>query len=502
MGNVPVVISNALNVPIPEEKMPPVPPPMSVYTASHRTKEKDINTNTASTAHPFAVTAKSGAKERLRMTLGSMKPSHHRTGSESMLPKLNRPGGVTQNSSNNATAVLNDTSQQSFSQSRRTNAHSVADLAQTLNINHPDSRFMLKVSKDQATLHSFVDLGHKLIQDRTVSTVAGRNKFWEGNSAQLINDSIKKQMKYLKDDRGLDLLQDAMEKSHARDIRILELQAKDLREDLDRVHAANCAKKKEQQHLSVLIQDLQANNEILLVNKARSVEELSKELDRLEAEFTYQKQSRSRMEKIVDVCKINLIQNEDWLRGLDIYIKNLEQCIKIQADVNKEYDIKKQIADSEVKLLKAQYNRGLSVHKTVLNDVAEAIEDFKDLKAGLYSTSDVIQAAVDNRNQEICNTLIGKKELRQKEHSVIYHQQKEKQVQAELDKVRQEYNKYAHIFQPGEGGESWEHKPKMMKCVQDFERLSELTVAHMERATKFSIAQTKLKEVEDKIDVR
>lgn len=506
MGQVKVNVPTSLNVPIPNEKVPPTPPPMSVYTNTHRSRaDKD---GQMSPKHG-SVSKGGNAKERLRMTLGSLKPSvHARTGSESLLPKLKNTGmagNTSGNTSNNTTGFnLNDTNN-SFNHGKETyskrTVNSVADLAMTLNINHPDSRFMINVSKDQKNLQAFVGYGQRLVGEKKVTNVATRNKFWEGNSAQLINNSIKKQMNFLKDDRALDILQDAMEKSHARDIRILELQAKDVMEELNKVHEGNKLKKVQKEQMKVVLQDLQANNDQLLVNKTRSVEELAKDIEKLEAEFIVQKQSRSRMDKIIDICKINLIQNEDWLRGLEIYINNLNHCLKIQSNKNRQHELNKEMTESEYKKIRHIYNLGIKTHKNVLDDMTEAIEDFKHLKVDMYNTAEVVQSAVEARNNEICSTLISKKELKQKENSLIHHQIKQKQVQAELEKAMIEHNKFAHIFAPGLDGEDWEKKPKMAKAIKDFERFSELTMGYMQRESRVSIAKEKTMVIQEKIDV-
>ena len=41
---------------------------------------------------------------------------------------------------------------------------------------------------------------------------------------------------------------------------------------------------------------------------------------------------KSRMERIIEICEINKIQNEEWIRGLNFYLTNLKKAIKFEKD--------------------------------------------------------------------------------------------------------------------------------------------------------------------------
>ena len=378
---------------------------------------------------------------------------------------------------------------------------SVANLAATLGINQPDSRFMLNVSNKDAYLNSFVEAGNKLTTDEKVAKVANRSQFWEGNSGQLINKPLKNQMNYLKDWKALDLLQDAMEKSNQRDIRVLEDKQKLLTEELNRVSASNKAKEARKEVLATTLRDLGSTNKVLLDDSAQTLNYLAREMKRLENTARFQDESRVRMDMIIEVCKINQVQNVDWIRGLEYYSKNLRHVMDLQSKTNSNLESDRYKVEQEIEQVKEEYLQNVHNHNVAVSDVSMAISDFRYLKENIYSTNEMVRSRIEERNHEVSEILIGRKRVRDKETFRREHQLNEQKIKEELDILKKEHGKYEAIFKAGKDGQNWDQKPEVQTLIAHLESDRAMNVALFHKQSEIDLINRSNQTLQDKINV-
>ena len=379
--------------------------------------------------------------------------------------------------------------------------NSVAQLASTLQLNHPDSRFLINVSKKEATLTSFVGHGRQALESKKVAKIASRKVFWEGNSSQLINDHVKKQMNFFRDERALNLLQEKMEISHQRDMKVLEGKAKDLTDELNRISSDLAVKRSLKTSLESVLSDLIKSNLAMLTDKSQNVLELTREISELEKSLSTKKESRVRMERIVDVCKLNQVHDEEWLRGLELYTKNLNACITLQHEKNLQLEAERKGLEEQYAAVRADYNHVVVHHKSALEEVVEAVDDFKAIKSSMYNTNDIVKAAVESRNFQISDTLTKRRGERERNESLQNLMRKEREVLAELDQTRHSHQLLSHIFSPGDDGKPWREKREMHQALENLERLKELQMAIMERKARKERTAVEKARLLDKIEV-
>lgn len=465
-------------------------------------------------------------KRKLQQTInGFSKINHHRNPSDQYFPKLgkqttsnfNSTLGFTQKTGfpakekdllydvgsmkstdfGNTGAITANFTKTGFK--RRNN--SVINLGATLGINHPDSRFILSVSKKDMQLKSFVDAGNKIATDEKVAKVANRSQFWEGNSGQVINKPLKDQINYLQDWKALDLLQDAMEKSNFRDIRVLEDKNKNLMEELNKTFAANKEKEARKNVLKTTMRDLEANNRILLDDSAQTLDKLSREMRRLENNSKLQEENKLRMDLIIDICKINQVQNVDWVRGLEFYSRNLKQVINLQAKTNNKIESEKQKVEEEIERVKEEYLENVHKHQIVITDVSHAIGDFRHLKENIYNTNGMIKSRIEERNHEISELLIGRKRVKDKELHRREHEANEEKIKRDLQAITKEHGKYKEIFMAGPDGQDWESKPEIKTLVANLESHRAMSVALFHKQSEIEYIKQGNKALQDKITV-
>ena len=81
-------------------------------------------------------------------------------------------------------------------------------------------------------------------------------------------------MNYLKDEKALGLLQDVIEKSHVRDIKVLETKAKNLTDQYNKMSSDLKLNRKTKDQLERLLKELERDNEDNLTDKSKTIEQL------------------------------------------------------------------------------------------------------------------------------------------------------------------------------------------------------------------------------------
>merc|ERR1712196_159351 len=97
-------------------------------------------------------------------------------------------------------------------------------------------------------------------------------------------------------------------------------------------------------------------------------------------------EKKTRMDRVIDVCELNGIQNEQWIRGLTFYLTNLRKMIKAT---------KKEIADLETDIKEltimttnflGYHNNNVDKHNYILDTIKKNFERQSEIDSKVYAT--------------------------------------------------------------------------------------------------------------------
>jgi membrane-anchored protein YejM (alkaline phosphatase superfamily) len=116
--------------------------------------------------------------------------------------------------------------------------------------------------------------------------------------------------------------------------------------------------------------------------------DLHSDLCNNEVRMMRSQEQRERMRRIIEICEINQIQNEEWIRGLNFYLTNLRKVIKSEKSDIK--DTEKDLGDYEIlshQFVK-NYNKGVRNHQSYLGGILDTLENQKDIDYRIQGTNE------------------------------------------------------------------------------------------------------------------
>ena len=143
-----------------------------------------------------------------------------------------------------------------------------------------------------------------------------------------------------------------------------------------------------------------------------SFEEMKRQKDSKEEMYNKLQQQKKnqeillgRMEKLLLVCEINAQKNEEWVRDLNKYDRNLVKGIRhIKQNNLKQVNIMRDLENDELKL-RDMYNVRKSEHEDLLSEFKEELKRKEHLDSIIAVTDELIQKSVQVRATDIDNEL-------------------------------------------------------------------------------------------------
>ena len=380
-------------------------------------------------------------------------------------------------------------------------SNSVSNLAKTLNLNFLETSLLYSISNKKPALEEFVEIGKSLIEQKKVAKIAGKSIFWEGSSHQLIDDSVKKQMNLMKDERAVHLLKEKIEKSHQRDMKVLEDKASNLKQERDSVRRGLQAKKTLKANLETILKDITTNNEGMMNENNLNSFELNRQIEKMEISLAAKKESRVRMERIIDLCKLNQIHDAEWLRNLELYKKNLNSCIKIQEKRNLEMGARMK----ELKEQLSQHSSDQHITKQkedlIISKLSHVLEDFKLIKSKMLKTDQIVLAAVEARDYNTSDDLVLRSKEEERVESLRRLENKDGENEHLFGEVKRTHSMLASIFERGPSGEHWSEKRNFKETIDNIERVREIKLSTTDKEAQIEGNIQKIKTLEKKIKV-
>lgn len=90
--------------------------------------------------------------------------------------------------------------------------------------------------------------------------------------------------------------------------------------------------------------------------------DLHTDLIETERKLTRTQEQKSRTVRVIEICEINQIQNEEWIRGLNFYLSNLKKVIYTEKSELKELEDMLIEYDVVAKAFVNDFNHGIKYH--------------------------------------------------------------------------------------------------------------------------------------------
>lgn len=246
-----------------------------------------------------------------------------------------------------------------------------------------------------------------------VSQIQAKSKFWEDRlDFQGYHDEVKNLQKQNQGTNPSELneLRDTQMKYTDKEIHLLEMKNNDLIREFNNQTNDNRQGRKLQDSLDKITHDLigpDPNIEIKMQGELFELKDnLDNKLTQLDKSFTQQK----RMVRILDICEINRVQNEEWIRGLNFYQTNLRKMIKFEnyeiKQIDKDITTYGIISENFIK----NYNKGIIMHDHTIKSIENSLSNQKNIDYQIRQTDNLIYQSVELRKERNAQTEKIKKE--------------------------------------------------------------------------------------------
>lgn len=337
--------------------------------------------------------------------------------------------------------------------------------------------FFSNIKKDKSKIIQFMNQSQILekVSDDRVSKILAKSKFWEERlKSYLVSAPMKQRLLQSKTTKSLANLKNQLEDHTKKEMKILHRKNQDLIAELNKVSDRIRVKKRELSKLQNTLDNMKEPSNDEYNRFLKSKEELFQKAKNIKENLQQKKTFRSRMERIKEICDLNKVQNEEWIRQLTFYQTNLNKAIKDrEANIN-SIDLRHEKVNEKIYKLIDDYNKRKVNHGSLLQDIGDVLLRKKFLDEHISSTDMIIKESVK----------LKKKDINQKMNDYLQRQEKAKEFKAnekfnknmntELDNQREMLKDMEILFKDGEAGETWERKPEMRKAVLEIERRKDL----------------------------
>lgn len=355
--------------------------------------------------------------------------------------------------------------------------------------------FFENIKTDKVKIKKYLDQSQALGEENpySIDAVLSKSKFWEGRLASYdISEDLKERLLQSKTQKSLFTLRNHLNEHTKKEFGVLERKKKDLVIELNRTEARINEQQIEIARLQSSLKNMPLTNkedddedEEVLLNIQNNLEKIMLEAAKYESFGT-------RMERVLDVCEINKIQNEDWIRSLNFYKKNLEKVIKeILAELELLYSKERDILENDSNL-RDEYNIRRLEHISLIDSLKEEIKRKKYVDALVLSTNAIINDSVYMRQREIETTMEAQLSMEEQVKSFKMNHRMKVRMFHDLDERREIFEANQELFMVGKNGEPWFAKQEMLKAIEYIESKRDLDYKKMNTLLKIEKAETLL----------
>lgn len=325
-------------------------------------------------------------------------------------------------------------------------------------------------------------------EDR-VSKILEKSKFWEDRlKSYLISIPMKQRLLKAKEAKSLTNLRNQLNDHSQKEMKILSKKNSDLRTDLNHVSDGIRLQKREIERLQSTLDNMKVPGTQEYDSILQNKQELVNKAFALKEKVKINKRLKDRIERINQICEINKLQNEEWIRNLTFYQSNLAKAIAmLEKDIEKIRNEEIQLAEKTQQLIEA-YNVKKDDHTNLLKDMQDELDRKKYLSQFIVGTDKIVLSSVDVKKKEIQYQLKDHIEKNTKHKNLLTQQKQLKRVKDEFDEYIDLENRMSLLFDPPgeeelqnlpshlsvEECKDWFNKPSMRKCIEEMERSKDL----------------------------
>lgn len=186
-------------------------------------------------------------------------------------------------------------------------------------------------------------------------------------------------------------------------------------------------------------------------------------------------EKKIRHERIIDICELNSIQNEQWIRGLNFYLSNLRKMIKKEKSeisvLEKDIETLTGMNEDFVR----SHNSNVDSHSLVIQSIKSHLDRQVRIDAQIGNTNTLIFKSIEIKRNKHYESLAKDREREEAEARQIFEHKKRKQVEHELALVSKKFEQVKDIFEKCPTTDvDWAQKSEFLTMLGNLEKLRDL----------------------------
>lgn len=349
--------------------------------------------------------------------------------------------------------------------------------------------FFSNIKKDKGKIIQFMNQSQILDQksEDRVSKILAKSRFWEERlKSYLISAPMKQRLLQSKSTKSLVSLKNQLEDHTKKEINILQRKNQDLIAELNKVSNRLRLQKREMSRFQSTLDNMRQPSKADYNRFLKKKEDLLQKAKNINEKLQQKKTFRFRMERIKEICELNQIQNEEWIRKLTFYQTNLKKAIQDRQLVKDRIEFQHRKINEKIANLVDDYNSRKVMHDSLIQDIGDELQRKKFIDEHISSTDFLIKESVKLKKKDIEEKMNDylQRQLKAKEFKA--NEKLHKQMNSELDEMRELHEEMKDLFEEGEDGETWDDKVQMRKTVLEIERRKDLEKYLIEKRLELS----------------
>jgi hypothetical protein len=344
------------------------------------------------------------------------------------------------------------------------------------------SAMMLSVShKNLRSVAQSTSFGSGAGQGRgnaVIDTVLRKSEFWED---LLKSKGYRNDVKQIlienneSAEAGVPKLKDIFGAYTGKELRLLERKNAELTKEFNRLFDESRNKKKVLDALYMREFAMTGPNPNVEIGMKQELSDSIAKMSGIEKQKVKSIEKKIRHERIIDICELNSIQNEQWIRGLNFYLSNMRKMIKKEKSeisvLEKDIETLTGMNEDFVR----SHNSNVDSHSLVIQSIKSHLDRQVRIDAQIGNTNTLIFKSIEIKRNKHYESLAKDREREELEARQIFEQKKRKHVEHELALVSKKFEQVKDIFEKcPTTNVDWEQKTEFTVMLSNLETLRDL----------------------------
>ena len=336
--------------------------------------------------------------------------------------------------------------------------------------------FFDEVKTDKSKVNQFMAQSAILEKNKGdyISKLLDKSKLSEERlQANVLDAKLRERFLHNKNTKSLMELRSRMEHHTDEELAIIKRKKRELVVELNKVCDSIRRKKREILRLKNCLENLRTPDtkqyDVFLKERG----ELRSKAQSYHEVLMKQKRFKNRMLRIKELCEMNQLQNEEWIRKLTYYQNNINKAIDMQNAKIEKIELERfHIAEKSQQLIE-EYNIRLNEHQELIKGIQDEVERKKFLDRHIAATNFLVNESILMKKDEIKQDMEDHLAKERREKEMKENQRREQKMRDELEELK-EVSERVNILFDTEGEEDWSERPEMKKTVVEIERKKDL----------------------------